>query len=173
MGAGLALPRRHPRELRRHAQRDAAVRAAHRRDRTGWWRYLVSGDLATLMTAPIVYSIAIPFVVLDLWVSVYQAVCFRAWGVTRVRRRDYIAIDRHKLAYLNGIEKINCLFCSYANGLIAYVREIAARTEAYWCPIRHARRVRGTHARYLAFAAYGDPREYRERLSALRAAAKR
>lgn len=173
MGAGLALPRRQVRDLRWHARTHAGVRTAHRRDRTGLWRYVLSGDLATLMTAPIVYSIAIPFMVLDLWVSVYQAVCFRAWGVTRVRRRDYIAIDRHKLAYLNGIEKFNCLFCSYANGLIAYVREIAARTEAYWCPIRHARRVRGVHDRYPSFAPYGDSPAYRQRLAALRAAAKR
>ena len=173
MGGGLTLQRRHSRELRRQAQRHAGVRAAHRRDRTGLWRYVFSGDLATLITAPIIYSIVIPFVVLDLWVSVYQAVCFRAWSVGRVRRRDYFAIDRHKLAYLNGIERFNCLFCSYANGLIAYVREIAARTEAYWCPIRHARRIRGTHQRYLSFAAYGDPRGYRAQLAALRASAKR
>jgi hypothetical protein len=159
--------------VRHHARRDAGVRAAHRRQRTGLLRYVLSGDLATLVTAPITYSVFVPFVLLDFWISVYQAICFRAWNIGRVRRRDYFAIDRHKLAYLNGIEKLNCLFCSYANGLIAYVREIAARTEAYWCPIRHARRVRDTHERYAAFAAYGDPRAYRERLAALRAAAKR
>ncbi len=136
-------------------------------------RYLLSSDLATLATAPMIYSVAIPFALLDLWVSAYQAVCFRAWNVGRVRRRDYIAIDRHRLAYLNGIEKFNCLFCSYANGLTAYVREIAARTEAYWCPIRHARRVRGTHDRYSAFAAYGDSRAYRQQLAAFRSTAKR
>ena len=170
---GLALERRHVREVRRHAQRHAGVRAAHRRDRTGLWRYILSGELATLLTAPIIYSVLIPFLLLDLWVSLYQAVCFRAWDVVRVRRRDYFAIDRHKLAYLNGVEKFNCLFCSYANGLIAYVREIAARTEAYWCPIRHARRLRGTHERYSSFAAYGDPGAYRQRLAALRAIAKR
>lgn len=173
LGGGLALQRRHVGEVRRHAQRHAGVRATHRRDRTGLWRYVFSGDLATLTTAPIVYSLIVPFMMLDLWVSLFQSICFRAWNVARVRRRDYFAIDRHKLAYLNAIEKINCLFCSYANGLIAYVREIAARTEAYWCPIRHARSVRGTHERYLAFAAYGNPRAYREQLAALRAAAKR
>ena len=31
------------------------------------------------------------------------------------------------LAYLNGIEKLNCTFCSYANGLIAYVRRDRSR----------------------------------------------
>ena len=173
MGAGLAHPRRDVRELRRRAQTHAGARAAHRRDRTGLWRYVISSDLATLATAPVIYSVFIPFVILDLWVTAYQGVCFRAWGIGLVRRRDYFAIDRHKLAYLNAIEKFNCLFCSYTNGLIGYVREIASRTEAYWCPIRHARRVRGIHDRYPSFAPYGDSPAYRQRLAALRAAARR
>jgi hypothetical protein len=173
MGAGLALPRRQVRELRRHARTHPAVRTAHRRERIGLWRYVLSGDLATLITAPLVYSVFIPFAVLDLWVTAYQAVCFRAWHVRPVRRRHYFAIDRHKLAYLNAIEKFNCLFCSYTNGLTGYVREIASRTEAYWCPIRHARRVRGVHDRYPSFAPYGDSPAYRQRLAVLRAAAKR
>lgn len=173
MGAGLAHPRRDVRTLRRQAQTHAGVRAAQRRGRTGLWRYVISGDLATVVTAPLIYSVFLPFALLDFWVTAYQAVCFRAWGIGLVRRRDYFAIDRHKLAYLNAIEKFNCLFCSYTNGLIGYVREIASRTEAYWCPIRHARRVRGVHERYPSFAPYGDPPAYRERLAALRAAAKR
>ena len=90
-----------------------------------------------------------------------------------MRRRDYFAIDRHRLSYLNGVEKLNCVFCSYANGVFGYVREIAARTEQYWCPIRHARRVRHPHGRYRSFAAYGDDVRYRERLSSLRAALKK
>ena len=173
VGGRLAHPRRRERELRRHAQRHPGVRGAHRRDRIGVWRYVITGDLATLITAPVIYSALIPFLLLDFWVSAYQAVCFRAWGIGPVRRRQYFALDRHKLAYLNAIEKFNCLFCSYTNGLIGYVREIASRTEAYWCPIRHARRVRGGHDRYPSFAPYGDPPAYRQRLAVLRAAAKR
>jgi hypothetical protein len=116
----------------------------------------------------VVYSVLLPFVILDLWVTVYQAICFRAWGVKLVRRRDFFVVDRHKLPYLNGLEKLNCLYCTYANGLIAYVREIAARTEQYWCPIRHARRLRDTHARYDLFVPYGDAASYRFRLDSLR-----
>ena len=63
--------------------------------------------------------------------------CFPIYGIERVQRRRYFAIDRHTLAYLNAIEKANCLYCSHANGVIAYVREVAARTEQYWCPIKH------------------------------------
>ena len=158
------------RDQRHRARRAPEVRADHRRHRTGLWRYISRGDIATLASVPVIYAMIVPFVILDATLGIYQAICFRAWGVKRVRRRDHFALDRHKLAYLNGVERLNCLFCSYANGLIAYVREIAARTEQYWCPIRHARSVRGSHGRYDDFAAYGDPAEYRGRLPSLRAA---
>jgi hypothetical protein len=75
---------------------------------------------------------------------------------------------RHKLAYLNGIEKVNCTFCSYANGLIAYVREVAGRTEQYWCPITHARAIPAPHQRYHEFLDYGDAQGYRNELRVLR-----
>ena len=146
----------------------AAIRALQRRQRIGLWRYITAGSVATVATAPLIYSLALPFVLLDLWVTVYQAICFRAWGVKRVRRLDFFAIDRHKLPYLNALEKVNCLYCSYANGLIAYVSEIAARTEQYWCPIRHARRVRDSHRRYELFVPYGDAPGYRARLGGIR-----
>ena len=99
--------------------------------------------------------------------------CFRAWGIRRVRRRSYFAIDRHKLAYLNAVEKVHCLFCSYVNGLIGYVGEVAARTEQYWCPIRHARRTTKLHERHSLFAGYGDAAAYRRDLPRLRDALKK
>ena len=100
--------------------------------------------------------------------SLYQAICFRVYGIPQVRRRDYLVFDRKSLAYLNAMEKLNCAYCSYANGVIAYVREVAARTEQYWCPIKQARRVIGRHARYAEFTEYGDAEHYRERLRSLR-----
>jgi hypothetical protein len=156
--------RRRSRDARQLAQRNAMVRAAHRRLRTGLWRYFRRGDIPTMITAPVIYSVAVPFALLDAWVMLYQGICFRAWGIARVRRRPYFAIDRHRLAYLNGVEKLNCFFCSYANGVIAYVREVAARTEEHWCPIRHARRIRDAHGRYAAFAAYGDAATFRKKM---------
>jgi len=165
--------RRRARDARQLAQPNAQVRATHRRLRTALWHYVWRGDKATLLTAPLIYSLALPFVILDLWVAVYQAVCFRAWGIRRVRRRSYFAIDRHKLAYLNAVEKVHCLFCSYVNGLIGYVGEVAARTEQYWCPIRHARRMRKPQERHLLFAGYGDAAAYRRDLPRLRNALKK
>jgi hypothetical protein len=67
------------------------------------------------------------------------------------------------LAYLNMVEKLNCAFCGYANGVIGYGREIASRTEERWCPIKHARRVRGVHQRYYQFDDFGDAASFRKR----------
>jgi hypothetical protein len=53
--------------------------------------------------------------------------------------------------------------CGYANGVFAHVREVASRTEQYWCPIKHARRVLGVRARYGSFVDYGDGDAYRQR----------
>ena len=105
-----------------------------------------------------------------MWVTIYQAICFRAWRLAPVRRRPYFVFDRQKLAYLNAVEHMNCVFCGYANGVLAYVREVAARTEQYWCPIRHGRRVRDPHGHYQQFVAYGDAEAYRHELPGLRRA---
>jgi hypothetical protein len=147
---------------------EEAVHRRHKAMKTSIGRYLQESYLPSILTAPVIYSVAVPFVLLDLWVSLFQRICFPIYGITRVRRSDYIALDRRKLAYLNGIEKANCEYCSYANGVIAYVREIAARTEQYWCPIKHARRVKGTHPHYRAFVDYGDAVGYKQELPVLR-----
>ena len=108
---------------------DREVRAAQRRLKRSIPRFLHESRLTNGLTAPVIYSIVVPVALLDLWVSLYQRVCFPVYRIARVRRADYIVIDRQHLAYLNGIEKLNCMFCGYANGVFAYVREIAGRTE--------------------------------------------
>jgi hypothetical protein len=144
------------------------VLETHRRFRQTVAQFLRESYLPSILTAPVIYSLLLPVALLDLWVSAYQAICFRAWGIVRVKRSAYIVIDRQHLGYLNVIEKLNCLYCGYANGVFAYVREVAGRTEQYWCPIRHARRVRGPHAHYREFVDYGDAEAYRTRLIPLR-----
>ena len=148
---------------------EQVARKRHRELRTLLLTYLKGARLAVILTAPVIYAGIVPFVLLDLFVSLYQAVCFPVYRIARVPRGDYIAFDRHALAYLNGLEKLNCLYCSYANGLIAWTREIAARTEQYWCPIKHARKLDGVHTRYAGFVDYGDAERYREGLRELRA----
>jgi hypothetical protein len=142
----------------------------HRELKTALSSYLWNARPLVILSAPLIYSLIVPLLLLDLFVAVYQAVCFPVYKIPKVRRADYLVFDRHHLAYLNALEKLNCAYCSYANGLVAYVREVAARTEQYWCPIKHAKRVLGAHPRYAAFQDYGDSEHYRERLIAGRAA---
>ena len=147
-------------------ERDA--REAHRRLRRSIPRYLRDSQILNILTAPVIYAMIIPIAFLDAWVSLYQAICFRAYGIARVKRSAYIVIDRHHLAYLNGIEKLNCMYCGYANGVFAFIREVAGRTEQYWCPIRHAKRVHAPHTHYREFVDYGDANGYHRRLIPLR-----
>ena len=95
-------------------------------------------------------------------------ICFPIYGIPKVRRADLILLDRRRLAYLNLIEKLNCHYCGYANGIFAYVTEIAARTEQYWCPIKHALRMKGVHSRYEYFFDYDDAESYRTRIEQVR-----
>jgi hypothetical protein len=144
------------------------IKREHRRLKTSLARYVLHSRFFAIVTAPFIYVCIIPFALTDLFVSVYQAVCFPVYGIPKAQRQDYIAIDRNKLRYLNALEGLNCMYCSYANGLLAYVVEIAGRTEQHWCPIKHARRIQHAHDRYSHFLPYGDASAYRERIEKVR-----
>lgn len=131
-------------------------------------RYFYEARLGNLLTVPVIWSCIFPALLLDGVVSVFQWLCFPVYGIPKVKRSRYVIIDRHVLSYLNLIEKINCIYCGYFNGLISYVQEVAARTEQYWCPIKHARRISSFHSRYKYFFDYGDGEEYRRHLDQVR-----
>ncbi len=151
---------------------DNGVRDIHQRYRTGIWAYLRAAKISSLLTAPIIYSVIVPLVLIDLSVTLYQLICFPVYGIAKVKRKDYLIFDRHHLDYLNLIEKANCLYCSYGNGMIAYVREIIARTEQYWCPIKHAHQTMTQHERMQDFADYGNAEEHIKKQQQLRKALK-
>jgi len=144
------------------------IKREHRRLKTSLVHYVLHSRILAFVTSPFIYACIIPFALLDLFISVYQAVCFPVYGIPKARRRDYIAIDRNKLRYLNALEGINCMYCSYGNGVLAYAVEIAGRTEQHWCPIKHARRIQNAHDRYSHFFPYGDAPAYREGIDKLR-----
>lgn len=139
-----------------------------RRYKVGLFRFLLRTRFLVALTAPVIYLGWIPFILMDLFVTLYQTVCFPVYRIPRVRRSEYIVFDREGLPYLNLIEKFNCFYCSYGNGVAAYTREVAARTEQYWCPIKHARRLRAAHERYPKFFDYGDAEAFRQGLARLR-----
>ena len=131
-------------------------------------RYVLDSSVLTILTAPVIYMGVVPFALVDLFLIVYQAICFPVYGIPKVKRADYFIFDRGHLKYLNLVERINCIYCSYGNALFAYAREISARTEQHWCPIKHARRVRARHSRYEYFLDYGNASEYREEVETVR-----
>jgi hypothetical protein len=147
---------------------DRAVADAHRKLKTNLFSWLGDASWRNIVSAPFVYSMVIPLALLDLGVTLFQAVCFRLYQIPRVRRSKYIVLDRHYLSYLNGIEKFNCVYCGYANGVISYAREITSRTEQYWCPIKHASSLPGAHRRYNRFLDYGDAEDLEARLNRYR-----
>lgn len=140
----------------------------HRALRLGIDKYIFQSNLATILSAPFIYAMIVPFVFLDISLFFYQLICFSAWRIEKVKRAEYMVIDRQFLQYLNIIEKINCVYCGYGNGLFAYAREIAGRTEQYWCPIKHARKTKDPHAHYRNFTEYGDAESYKLKLEELR-----
>lgn len=139
-----------------------------RRYKVGLFRFLIRSRLLVILSAPVIYAGWIPFILMDLFVTAYQSICFPIYRIPKVRRAEYIVFDREDLPYLNLIEKFNCFYCSYGNGVAAYTREVSARTEQYWCPIKHARRVKAAHDRYPQFFDYGDAEAYRQGLNRLR-----
>lgn len=130
--------------------------------------YVAEARPLVVITAPVIYSVVLPFLLLDIFVTIYQAICFPVYGIEKVRRADYITLDRQHLSYLNGLEKLNCVYCGYGNGLLAYAREIAGRTEKHWCPIKHAKRMAGLHSHYPEFIEYGDAEGYQRAKRAAR-----
>ncbi|WP_221795192.1 hypothetical protein [Oceanobacter mangrovi] len=125
------------------------------------------------ITAPMIYGLIFPVVVVDVCVTLYQWICFPAYKIPQVRRSEYINIERGKLKYLNAFQKLNCVYCDYANGVFAYASEIAGRTEWYWCPIKHPQNAKRSHGHYDDFIAYGDgedfPKKHKARRTACRA----
>jgi hypothetical protein len=130
--------------------------------------FLRDTSFLALLTTPVIWGAIVPIALLDLVFMIYQTICFPVYGIPRVRRADYLLFDRKRLAYLNVLEKLNCQYCAYANGVLAFATEVAGRTEQYWCPIKHALRVKSMHSRYRYFFDYGDAEHYRAEVETLR-----
>jgi len=154
----------------RRVRFEREVLAQQARFREGLLGYLFGCELRHAVSMPFIYPLFPVLVLLDLMVMLYQAVCFPLYGIARVRRRDYLVFDRSMLGYLNLLEKLNCAYCSYATGLVGFLREVIGRTEQYWCPIKHARRVLQAHPLYGKFLDFGDAEAYRRELRSLREA---
>ena len=132
------------------------------------WDWFMEIPLIQLLSAPVVYMMIIPAVMLDMMFVIYHNVVSRVFKIEFGKRSDYIVFDRQYLGYLNVIEKLNCLYCAYLNGLMQYASSLAARTELYFCPIKHAKKIAYKHEFYHTFLPYGYGDEYQKKLKELR-----
>jgi hypothetical protein len=144
------------------------ARAKHKLLVKRFTSYIRDSQFMILLTSPVIWACLLPVAILDLVMTIYQVTCFPVYGIPKVRRGEYVILDRRHLAYLNWMEKLNCEYCSYANGVLAYATEVAARTEQYWCPIKHALRMKSMHNRYRFFFDYGDADHYRNQIEKVR-----
>lgn len=127
-------------------------------------KYLSSFPVLAIFTIPFIWAMLIPIFIVDVLITIYQVICFPIYKIPKVKRSQYVVMDRYNLFYLDKVEKINCWYCEYFNGVIAYVTEIAGRTEQFWCPIKHSRHIKGKHSRYNKFFDFGDYIKYRDQL---------
>ena len=139
----------------------------HRLLKLSSWKHLRTTHWLVILTSPLIYLCVLPFLLVDASVALYQFVCFPIYGIPKVARKDYLVFDRGVLAYLNSIEKVGCIYCSYANGLLAMITEIASRTEQHFCPIKHAHKLATTTSRYGKYLPYGDAKAYRGKAEAV------
>lgn len=107
---------------------------------------------------PLLWAILIPLLICDISIEMYHRIFFPLYKIPYIKRNAYIQImDRNKLPYLTPLQKINCMYCGYANGVIRYWAKIAGDTEHYWCGIQHKKNTTFISEEHQAnFAAYGD-----------------
>lgn len=141
---------------------EAEARARHRAARDRLSSFLARTRPLVVPTAPVSYAMILPLGFLDLAATLLQHVRFPVCGIPGVRRGAYVFVDRRQLGHLNRV----C--CGYANGTVAHAREVAARTEQYWCPIEHSRAPAGPRDRHPGFIAFGDAEGFRRHLEAQR-----
>lgn len=131
-------------------------------------KFFARTRISYILTMPFILMMIIPAVIADIFATVYQFTNFSVYKIPKVKRSKYIIVDRHHLRHLNLMEKLFCVFCGYVNGVIQYCAEIGSRTEEFWCPIKHKKKVAYEHARYKNYIEYHDSNEYHQKRKNIR-----
>ncbi len=105
-----------------------------------------------IIFAPFFYMMLFPLAILDVFTAIFQSVIFPICGITKAKRSQYVHLDRGKVKHLPWIDRFHCNYCGYANGVLAWAREVALRVEHYWCPIKHL----ASNAQFLNGKTYVD-----------------
>lgn len=121
-------------------------------NRLGWPRTLLGGFSMYL---------SIPFWVIchvTLATFCYQWIMRPILGIKRLRWADYVILDRHRIDGLVAIDKFNCLFCGYANGITTLINHELDQLNQLEKQTSMMKRIAGTVAAilFLPFIVIGD-----------------
>ena len=123
---------------------------------------IFTAQIREIFSIPFIYMMIFPTLILDICLIIYQYTAFKLYNIPLVSRKEYIIYDRKVLDYLNILQKLHCMYCSYVNGVFQYAVEIGGRTEKYWCPIKNASKKSGEHDWEKYFADYWDPEGFKK-----------
>ncbi len=84
-----------------------------------------------------IYSMIIPIVILDISMTIYQWMYFTAMGIPKIKKNQFVVMERWDLNKLSNWQKLNCVYCEYVNGILAFAKAVGNQTEVYSCAIRH------------------------------------
>lgn len=83
------------------------------------------------------YACFLPLVFLDVFIWQFQNIYFRTAEIPLIKRKKYVILDRFRLGRLSIWQRINCLYCEYANGVVGYTKAVVNQMELYSCAIKH------------------------------------
>ena len=132
------------------------VRMQYKINHKGW-----PTTLKHALSFPFIWAPLFPTILLHIFIEIYHQICFPLYGIEKIKITRYVKFDRAKLNYLNPLEKIGCLYCSYMNGVYGYFVEIAGRTEKYWCGVKHMSSIDYIEPKHhIDFSEYGDEQDF-------------
>jgi hypothetical protein len=92
-------------------------------------RYPVYGSqvkrigIARVLTGGTAMYICLPFIVLQhifYLFFFYNVLLFHLIGLPRLKFTNYVVVDRYKIEALPWLDRFNCMYCGYANGLYMF-----------------------------------------------------
>jgi hypothetical protein len=98
----------------------------------------IRGLFLQIIATIVIWSTLPAVILIHCTLLIYQQIYFSIYDIPKARFLDYCIIDRHKLKKLNWLQKCGCAYCGYANGVAAWIKVIANRTEVYSCAIKHS-----------------------------------
>jgi len=62
---------------------------------------------------------------------------FTTMEIPKISKKQFVVMERWDLSKLTFWQKINCVYCEYANGILAFAKAVGNQTEIYSCAIKH------------------------------------